>query len=107
MPRPICDGPDVGQLRCPKSVSEVSVAGDASLTYSEMSHLSTRVAATSPRSACQSQRRAVGLNMSKTLTVVALLRLGGARMTRTIQISPVIPFRPALFRGAYGHADDS
>ena len=49
-------------------------------TYSQMAGLTAVVAATATGTAtAQAKSRAVGLDMAKTLAVVALLSLGGAR----------------------------
>ena len=45
-------------------------------TYSKVTRLTAVVAAAASRAAAETQRRAVGLHMAKSLAVVALLGLG-------------------------------
>ena len=54
------------------------------LSYRKVTRLSARIAASAGGSAAQAQGRAVGLDVSKALAVVALLRLRGARVRAAI-----------------------
>jgi len=65
------------------TTGSTSTTSDGSGTWSravtrEMSRLTARVALTAASAAAQTQGRAVGLNVTKTLAVVALLGLSGS-----------------------------
>jgi hypothetical protein len=59
---------------------------EASSTYSKVARLTTVVAAAAGAGAAQAEGRAVGLNMTESLAVVALLSLSGARQGAAVRL---------------------